>query len=102
VKLRQFIKLLEQTPRDWYLDDGKIRRSDAHPGRLFGCQCPISAIRDEPTYHTSKVVNTIGLSAKRSGLIIDAADNSFCRHAKRQRVANFRRLLLAATGLNEP
>lgn len=87
-----FLQLLSETPRDWYLDDGAIRRMTA----LSSC-CPLTAVEPchVPPIFARLAADAIGVDRETAVRIIVAADNR-SGHDPQVRAD-----LLAACGLTE-
>lgn len=89
----EFLAKLRETPRDWFLDGGSIRRQG-----LQGAQCPITSLADEQTAEWREVARRLGIY--RAGTIAGAADFP-CKLAFRKARQKLRAQLLEACGLTE-
>lgn len=68
--INEFIDKLKDTPRDWYLYDGAIRRG---PRTHHGCLCPMHALAPK-MYSGASAGTSLGLSCEDADAIVMAAD----------------------------
>lgn len=72
VTYAEFLKALEQTPRDWWMSKGGcIRRGPRSPH----CECPITALRHRSAFGYRIVGQQIGLGERDISRVSDAADD---------------------------